>query len=509
MPHLSELIQQKQGSLSNRELARQSNLSEGEIRRIKLGSTAPKLETLEKLARTLRISLQELLDAKDKERGITRRQFLELTAVTAAAGLVGVSDQPQKQAGDYEAQARMASAAGNWPKAEALWILAAGVADQEGNVSKWADAILQASQMATNLSKFDNVKGVLETIIRKLEVSAPAKGEALIRLGWAYFEEEKYSQAQAFLSHGVRYAEALLSERKDDPYLENLRGIACHFLGRTLTAFGEQTNNKDALENALHNLHQAYRLDKKYRVNPGGLYPRPHPLYRKAFTAMGFDSLRHVPIFLHLHDRSQANNSLAEATEYLTESGIMGGHINYHRALLRMEGLLGQPGQRSPNPQELLDEAARGFIDPLFYPKGLADVYLTKGNWLQDSSYRTRSVNIHELKRAFEYALVASILHPYERNLGEIQVMAARLYNRLQKQQFLTFTRDLTDQVRTMDREPFSALKHYDPTRSIWVVEQGLTKIDKAIKREFKWPEWSKEPLFPPKADNLFDLLPI
>jgi transcriptional regulator with XRE-family HTH domain len=78
MTHLSELIQQKRRGLSNRELGRQSGLSETEIRSIKKGDRIPKPETLEKLAHALAISLQELQNARDKDRGITRRGFLEL-----------------------------------------------------------------------------------------------------------------------------------------------------------------------------------------------------------------------------------------------------------------------------------------------------------------------------------------------------------------------------------------------------------------------------------------------
>jgi transcriptional regulator with XRE-family HTH domain len=269
MTHLSELIQQKHGGLSTRELARQSGISEAEIRWIKKGERIPKPETLEKLAGALGISLQELQDARDKDKGITRREFLELTAVTAGASLAGVLSQLQEQEsvesqirGDYEVQAKMASAAGNWSRAESLWILTAGVEDQEGNVPKWADALLQASQMAINLSKFDNAMGLLETIIRRSGVSTTAKVEALIRLGWVYFEEEKYSQAKAVLSRGAHYAETLRSQRKEDLSMENLLGMGCHFLGRTMTAPGEQTNDKEALKSALYYLHQAYTLGK-------------------------------------------------------------------------------------------------------------------------------------------------------------------------------------------------------------------------------------------------------
>jgi transcriptional regulator with XRE-family HTH domain len=508
MTHLSELIQQKQGELSNRALARQSGLSEIGIRLIKKGERIPKPETLEKLAHALAISLQELQNARDKDRGITRRGFLELAAVTAGAGFAGALRPPQEQEdvesqtpGDYEAQAKMARAAGNWPKAESLWILTAGIEDQEGNVPKWADALLQASQMAVNLSKFDNAMGALETVIRRSGVSATTKVEALIRLGWAYFGEEKYSQAKAVLSHGVHSAETLLSERKEDLSIENLLGMGCHFLGRTMTTLGEQTNDKDALETALYYLNWSYTLGKKYGDNPG-LYPRPHPLYQQAFTAVGFDLLRHVPIFLHLEDESQANNSLAGAEEYLTEDGIMGGHLNYHRALLRMEELSLKTGQRSPKPQELLDRAAEGFTAPMFYPKGLANVYREKGCLLHDS---TTWRDVDALKRAFEYVLVASILHPYEKNLGEMEVIAEKADDRLGRQLFLTFTRDLTADVRNMEREPFSALKQYDPDRNIWAVERSLEKINEAVKRGLGL----NEPLFPPIADNLFDFIPI
>jgi transcriptional regulator with XRE-family HTH domain len=171
MTHLSELIQQKQGELSNRELARQSGLSETGIRLIKKGERIPKPETLEKLAHALAISLQELQNARDKDRGITRRGFLELAAVTAGAGFAAALSPPQEQEGvesqilgDYEAQAKMASAAGNWSRAEVFWLLVAEEAQSE-DPPKWANALLQASQMAINLSKFENAVGVLETIV--------------------------------------------------------------------------------------------------------------------------------------------------------------------------------------------------------------------------------------------------------------------------------------------------------------------------------------------------------
>jgi hypothetical protein len=168
-----------------------------------------------------------------------------------------------------------------------------------------------------------------------------------------------------------------------------------------------------------------------------------------------------------------------------------------------MEGWSIKTGRRFPNSHELLDRAAGGFTAPMFYPKGLADVYREKGCLLVDSAPWK---DVAALKRAFEYMLIACILHPYERNFGEMQIIAKVVDNRLRRQQFLTFTRDFTDHVRSMEREPFSALKHYDPTRNIWVVEQGLAKIDGAIKSGLTG---LKEPLFPPIADNLFDFIPI
>jgi hypothetical protein len=168
-----------------------------------------------------------------------------------------------------------------------------------------------------------------------------------------------------------------------------------------------------------------------------------------------------------------------------------------------MEELSPKTGQRSPNPQELLARAAEGFTAPMFYPKGLANVYREKGCLLHDSSTWR---DVDALKRAFEYVLAASILHPYEKNLGEMEVLAKRVDARLERQQFLTFTRDLTDHVRNMEREPFSALKQYDPDRNIWVVERGLEKINEAIKHGL---ESLNEPLFPPIMDNLFDFIPI
>jgi hypothetical protein len=372
----------------------------------------------------LAITLQELLDAKDKDRSITRREFLELTAITVTS-VATLSLPSSKQDGQavatfqkgsysrvimagmaqpsrvtctsgYEGEAQIAHAAGNWPKAEALWILIAGVEAQEGNVPKWTNAMLSASQMALNLGKFDIAKARLSIILRESGISAKAEAEALLRLGWVYFEEEKYNRAYTFLSQGRSKCEELLRKQSEDPDLEALLEMAHHFHARIIAEQAYRNNNRaDALlEEALQSLENSYNLAEKYEVD-----------YIK-----GFDFLRQVPIFSYQQNKREANYSLDQTEAYLGSSGTVQGHINYHKALLSRDDSLRRVSRTRRNlheAEDFLELADAGFTQPIFCPRGLADVHFERCTLLEDKE----SPTIDDLEQALEHVLVASILH--------------------------------------------------------------------------------------------------
>jgi hypothetical protein len=245
-------------------------------------------------------------------------------------------------------------------------------------------------------------------------LSTKAEAEALLRLGWVYFEEEKYNRAYKFLSRGRSKCEELLHKQPEDPDLETLLEIAHHFHARIIAEQAYRNNNRadSLLKEALQSLENSHNLAEKYI---------------EVDYIKGFDFLRQVPIFSYQQNKRDANYSLDQAEAYLGSSGTVQGHINYHKAFLSRDDLLRRVSRTRRNPHEaedFLELAAAGFTQPIFCPRGLADVHFEWCTLLEDKE----SPTIDDLKQAFEHVLVASILHPYMTNLSEIRVLAKKIY---------------------------------------------------------------------------------
>jgi hypothetical protein len=167
------------------------------------------------------------------------------------------------------------------------------------------------------------------------------------------------------LSRGRSKCEELLHKQPEDPDLETLLEIAHHFHARIIAEQAYRNNNRadSLLKEALQSLENSHNLAEKYI---------------EVDYIKGFDFLRQVPIFSYQQNKRDANYSLDQAEAYLGSSGTVQGHINYHKAFLSRDDLLRRVSRTRRNPHEaedFLELAAAGFTQPIFCPRGLADVH--------------------------------------------------------------------------------------------------------------------------------------
>ena len=459
------------------QLAQLSNINKGTLLHVEKGEC--------RLPNGMRQNIIDVLtEALGKiGRPVNRREFLKVAGLTTVSTTLGTMSSPTQhqhveipressqeklfQGMSHEEYAELLNQQQEWQQAATSWLLAVQEAKQHHDWTTWSRCLLSAGQMALNAGQFEiaerRFKEVIDT--SQNEVGILAVAEAYIRLGWLYYEQDKFSNARQFLLtsrtllhnlgrnnlrslHLPEHNFMLVCEGNEA--IMALERSRLHWLGRTYVDWGIQQENQTLLEKGVAKLQKAESYDSQL-----GLY-----------TNVGFALLRQIPALLKEGEFNTTKTYLARSEELLGMRGKGKGHIYLHKGLLVLE-------EQPKKAIEFLEGARESFAEPPFYSKGLSEVYKEIGGvYLMDDK-------IAKDQKAVEYALAATVLHPYGRNLEMLQLAAHKLYWRLGENMtaFNTFWQTLKEKIWSMESEPFSDLRYLINSFQ----EQGIQHVEIAI----------------------------
>ena len=377
----------------------------------------------------------------------------------------------------HEEYAEILNQRHEWQQAATFWLLAAQEAKYHGDWTKWSRCLLSAGLMALTCGQFEVAERRFKEVVDKSEdeVGALAIAEAYIRLGWLYYEQDKFSQARQVLLksrtllqnagsknprslHIPEYGCTLVCEGNE--LITALESTRLHWLGRTYVDWGIQQENQALIQEGLAKLQKAGNYDSKL-----GLHGN-----------VGFALLRQIPALLYEGEFKTTEKYLAQSKELFNTGGTVTGHLSLHKGLLILE-------EHPTKARDFLEIARESFVKPLFYPKGLSEALKEiSGVHLMDN----KKMGDQE---ALEYALTTTILHPYGRNLELLQLVAHKMYWRMGENMtaFNTFWQALEEKLWSMESEPFSDLKYLMKSlqeNGIHHVETGIEAAKKAILQE-------------------------
>ncbi len=468
------------------DLAGLSNINKGSLQRVEKGESHLPDNKRQRLIDVLAEGLEKI------GRPVNRREFLELAGLTAASTTVGTTssitqligspeasgEEKLIQAVSHEERARILNERHEWQQAATFWLLAAQEAKHREDWATWSRCLVSAGLMALNLSQFEIAESRFKEVIEKSqdEVGALTLAEAYLRLGWLYYEQDKFSRARQALLNGQALLQSYGSKERRLLYLASygkmliygegkeqiiaLEAVRLHWLGRIYVDWGIQQDNQALIKKGLLKLQEAGKYDSEL-----GFYPN-----------VGFAFLRQIPALHYQGEFKLIENHLSRSEELLGMQGTAAGHIALHKGLVTLE-------EQPKKAQDFLEMAHERYIEPVFYPKGLSDTLK------EISVMHAMEGKKSEDETAFNYALVAAILHPYGRNLETLQVAAHKMYWRLgeSKQAFNTFWRAIEEKLWSMDIEPFSDLRYLVMSfqeHGIQLIETALEKVKKAIRDE-------------------------
>ncbi len=422
-----------------------------------------------------------------------RREFLKLAGLTTTSTVLStVSSTTQLQSlkileasgqeewfqgKSHEEYAEILNQRFEWQQAATFWLLAAQEAKRYGDWTKWSRCLLSAGLMALSSSQFDLAEKRFKEVIDKSqdEVGTIAVAEAYMRLGWLYYEQDKFSQARQEHLKSRTLLQNLGSKNPRSLHLPEhgcsltcegnelimaLESTRLHWLGRTYIDWGIRQENHELIQEGLARLRKGGNFDNKL-----GLHGN-----------VGFALLRQIPALLHEGESDTTGNYLARSAELLGTRGTGKGHIYLHKGLLALE-------EHPKKAKDLLEGAREGFIEPIFYSKGVAEVFKEiSGAYLMDDK-KTGD------EKALQYALAAVVFHPYGRNLELLQLAAHKMYWRMGENMtaFNTSWQALEEKLWSMESEPFSDMRYLLKTlqaNGISRIETAIEKAKKAIHNE-------------------------
>lgn len=469
------------------ELAERSNMNKGTLLHVEKGDCHLPNEKRQRVVEVLTEALEKV------ERPVDRREFLEVASLsTVSAPLSAVSPPPQLQrveiqrassqekifqAMPHEEYAKLLNQQDQWQQAAMFLLLAAQQAKRHGDWAKWSRCLLGAGQMALNSGQFEVAERRFKEIIGKAEHEADALSvaEAYIRLGWVYYEQDKFSQATKNLLKSRTLLQNLGSGNgrslhlpehgctlvcEDNEVITALESTRLHWLGRTYVDWGIEQDNQTLVKEGVAKLQKSEHYDRQLSL-PG---------------SVGFGLLRQIPALLHEGELDTAENYLARSEELLGTRGTVQGHLSLHKGLLALE-------EQPRRAKDFLESARRGFIEPAFYSRGLAEVLRElSGAYLMDDK-KTAD------ERALQYALTATVLYPYSRNVELLQLAAHKMYWRMGENMtaFNTCWQALEEKLWHMDSEPFSDLRYLMKAfqeNAIQQVETAIEAAKKAVQKE-------------------------
>ncbi len=463
-------------------LAQLSGINKGTLQHVEKGESRLPNAKRQTLIDVLMGALQQIGQPAN------RREFLKLAGLTTASTVLStVSSTTQLQLVEipressqekpHEEYAEILNQQHKWHQAATFWLLAAQEAKHHGEWAKWSRCLLSAGVMALSIGQFEiaerRFKEVIDT--SQDEVGTLAVVEAYIRLGWLYYEQDKFSQARQVLLKSRTLLQNLASKNlrsfhfpehgctlvyEDNEVIMALEGTRLHWLGRTYVDWGIQQDNQALVKEGLARLQKAKNYDSKLSLHAN----------------VGFAFLRQIPALLHEGELNTTENYLAQSEELLGTRGTAGGHIYLHKGLVVLE-------EQPRRAKDFLESARESFVEPSFYSKGLSEVLKEiSGVYLMDNKEMGDEM-------ALQYALAATVLHPYGRNLEILQLAAHKMYWRMGENMiaFNKFWRALGEKLWSMESEPFLDLRYLMKSfqeNGIHHVEAGIEAARKAIHNE-------------------------
>lgn len=280
------------------------------------------------------------------------------------------------------------------------------------------------------------------------------------------YEQDKFRQARDVLLKSRALLQQVASE--ENPRLLRFPDHGCtlacegnevilalessrlHWLGRTSIDWGIQQENRKLIQAGIASLQKAEQYDRKLDLPQNS----------------GFEVLRQIPALLYEGELQTAERYLAQSGEVLDIPGKAKGHLYLHQGLAALEE---QPKKAS----DLLESARCIFVEPPFYTKGVSEVFKEiSGLYMMDNKKMGDEL-------AIEYALATVILHPYGRNLENLQVAAHKIYWRTGENRtaFERFWYALEERLWRMESGAFSDLRYLMKSLS----ENGIPSIEAAL----------------------------
>lgn len=463
------------------QLAQLSSLNKGTLQHVEQGESSLPEAKRQTLIDVLTEALPHI------GQSVNQQELLQLAGLTTtSSGLSSIVSVTQLQPVErsetnghenggrqkpHEEYAKLLSEQQEWQLAATFWLLAAQEARYESDWAKWSRCLLQAGVMALTASQFEGAERNFKEVIAQSQekVSAFALAEAYIRLGWLYYEQDKFSQARQLLlksrpllqnldPHSLHFPEhggTLSSDGYEAKMM--LEESRLHWLGRTCIDWGIQQDNQALIADGLAMLQQERTIDSELALHGNG----------------GFAVLRQIPGLLYEGEIKTSERYLTQCKELLDARETTIGHISLHKGLLTLE-------EQPQKAKDYLEVARENFVKPTLYPKGLAEACREiSGAYLIDDR-KTGD------EKAVQYALVTMILHPYGRSIELLQLTAHKIYWRMGENRvaFKTCWRALEEKVWHMEVEPFSDLRYLIasfPESGVHQIEVALAKAKQAV----------------------------
>lgn len=464
------------------QLAQLSGLNKGTLQHVEKGEVrlpdAKRQTLIDVLAEALQgngqtTNRQELLNSA----GLSGSRILKPVSSLSQLQSEGNSQEESLRGRPHEEYAELLNQRGEWQLAGTFWLLAALEAKHAGNWATWSRCLLHAGLMALTCSQFEIAERRFKEVIEgsHAETALIAVVEAYLRLGWLYYEQDKFSLAAQLLLKSKKLLQNAVSKNLGSlrfsehgsilPYegrelVVALEATRLHWLGRTYVDWGMQQDNHALIKEGLTRLQKSRHYDSQLGLSGN----------------VGLAFLRQIPALLYEGELATTEKYLAQSEELLDRGGTTKGHLYLHRGLLALE-------ERPEKAKDLLENAREGFVEPILYARGLSEVFKeTSGAYLMDDR-KTGD------ERAVEYAFVAAVLHPYGRNIELLQLAAHKMYWRMGEngRVFNTFWHALGERFWSMESEPFSDLRYLMksfPENGIAHVETAVEKVNKAIQAE-------------------------
>lgn len=377
----------------------------------------------------------------------------------------------------HEAYAELLNQQHQWQLAGTFWLLAAREARHTGNRAQWSRCMIRAGLMALTIGQFEVAGQRFNEVIAQAQdgIPAPAVVEAYLRLGWLYYEQDRFREAAAALRKSGELLRGLANQDAESlcfsehgsilPYeghelIVALEAIRSHWLGRTYVDWGMQQDDHAMIQAGVTRLQK----NRKYDARLGH------------FANVGFALLRQIPALLYEGEVETTARYLAQSAELLDRRGTTNGHLSLHKGIFALE-------EQSEKAKDLLENAREGFTEPIFYARGLAEAFKEISNLYVMDERKGGD------ERSLEYALTATVLHPYSRTIELLRLAAHKWYWRLGENRtaFNTFWQALEEKLWRMEAEPFSDLRYFlkaFPESGIASIQTALEKAKQAVQDE-------------------------